>query len=102
MKKIQMKETTKRLKKRTSTQKKKTSRPIKFRRSLFWDVDPKTIHPEKHARYIIERILDFGTDDEVRWMWGAYDRALIREVVKSSRVLHKQTRPLWDLLTARR
>lgn len=35
---------------------------MRFRQSLFWDVDPKTIDPKKHAQYIIERILDFGYD----------------------------------------
>ena len=51
---------------------------IPFRQSLFWDVDPKTIDPEKHAVYIIERMLDFGRDDEVRWMWKYYPRKLLK------------------------
>lgn len=72
----------------------------RFRQSLFWDVDPKTIHPKRHARYIIERILDFGNDREVRWMWHYYDHALIRDITKTSRVIHPQSRSLWTLLTA--
>lgn len=78
--------------------KKKTIKLIRFRPTLFWDVDPKTIDPKKHARYIIERILDFGKDREVRWMWYAYPHRVIRDVVKTSRVLHPQTRALWNLL----
>ena len=74
---------------------------MKFRQELFWDVDPKTINPKKHARYVIERILDFGNDKEVSWMWKAYSHKLIRDVVINSRVLHKQTKALWNLLTAR-
>ena len=74
---------------------------IHFRQSLFWDVDPKTIHPKRHARYIIERILDFGNDKEVKWMWHMYPRSLIRDVVENSRVIHAPTRSLWTLLTAR-
>ncbi len=84
--------------KRTKKLKKKPK--IRFRQSLFWDVDPKTIHPKRHARYIIERILDFGNDDEVRWMWRTYPRSFIRDVVKNSRVLHDPTRSLWSRLTA--
>lgn len=72
---------------------------IRFRQSLFWDVDTKTINPKRHARYIIERILDFGNDDEVRWMWRTYSRSLIADVVKKSRVLQPQSRNLWLLLT---
>lgn len=70
-----------------------------FRPSLFWDVDPKTIDPVRHARYIIERVLDFGNDREVRWLWRAYNHTLIHDVVKKSRVLHPQSRSLWTLLT---
>lgn len=70
------------------------------RPSLFWDVDPKTVDPKKHARYIIERILDFGTDKEARWMWNTYSKSLVRDVVEKSRVLHPPTRALWQALTA--
>lgn len=77
---------------------KKNLQPIKFRQELFWDVDPKAIDPQKHAVYIIERILDFGKDEEVRWMWKNYKHSLIKKVVSSSRVLHAQTRALWTLM----
>lgn len=76
----------------------RSKKRIAFRQSLFWDVDPKTIDPEKHARYIIERILDFGNDREVRWMWHYYPHSLIRDVVHGSRVLQPPTRALWTLL----
>ena len=69
-----------------------------FRQSLFWDVDPKTIDPQKHAVYIIERILDFGNDEEVRWMWKFYDHNLIRRTTDTSRVLHPQSRSFWKLM----
>jgi len=70
------------------------------RPSLFWDVDPSTLDREKHAGYIIERILDFGTDEEVRWMYRRYPHATILEVVEHSRVLRPETRPLWRALLA--
>lgn len=72
---------------------------MEFRSTLFWDVDPSTIDPKKNAVYIIERILDFGNDDEVRWMWHYYDHNMVRNVVLTSRTLHAQTRALWNLLT---
>lgn len=69
---------------------------MKFRQSLFWDVDPSTIDPEKHARYIIERILDFGEETEVSWAAKQYPHSLIRDVVNKSRVLHDKSRALWS------
>ncbi|MEK7452101.1 MAG: hypothetical protein AAB664_02085 [Patescibacteria group bacterium] len=69
-----------------------------FRQSLFWDVDPKSINPKKHAQYIIERILDLGNDREIRWMNRQYSKTMIGKVVKKSRVLHKKSKNLWSLV----
>lgn len=80
---------------------KSAKRPIKFRRSLFWDVDPKTIDPEKNAKYIIERMLEFGNDDEVRWMWSYYSLGLIRDVVDNRRGIRPTVKPLWEALTSK-
>lgn len=74
-------------------------KPMEFRQSLFWDVDPKTIDPEKNAKYIIERIMDFGNDQEARWIYRRYPRSLLHDVTKKSRSLHPQTRVLWEALT---
>lgn len=72
---------------------------FRFRPSLFWDVDPKTIDPKRHARYIIERVLEFGTDEEVRWMWNHYSHEKIRDTIERSRgVLHEKTKALWSLM----
>ncbi len=70
-----------------------------FRQSLFWDTNPEKIDPKTHAKYIIERIMDLGNDDEVRWMWQEYPHTLLAEVADNSRVLHTSTRTLWKLLT---
>ncbi|HBL39598.1 TPA: hypothetical protein DDZ10_02910 [Candidatus Uhrbacteria bacterium] len=76
----------------------KQTKRIPWRASLFWDADPKTIDPQKQAKYVIERVLDFGTDEEVRWLWKTYSRPVIRRVVSTSRVLHPETRTLWSVL----
>ena len=68
-----------------------------FRQSLFWDTDVSRIDTKKNAQYIIERILDFGRDDEVRWMWNFYDKSLLRQVVAKSRCLFPWTKALWTL-----
>lgn len=77
----------------------KKKKLIPFRQSLFWDVDPKTIDPKKHARYIIERMLELGTDSEVRWMWSYYPHELIRDVVEHRRGIRAMVKPLWKTLT---
>ena len=71
---------------------------MRFRQTLFWDVDPKTIDSKKNAEYIIERILDFGTDAEIKWMRRHYNYSLIAKVVRHSRVLHNKSKALWSLI----
>ena len=71
---------------------------MKFRQTLFWDTNPKKIDTKKNAQYIIERILDFGNDREVRWLWHFYDKPLLKRVVTRSRCLRPRTKELWQLL----
>ncbi len=79
--------------------KKKIVKKIRFRPELFWDVDPKTIDSDKHARYIIERILDLGNLKEVAWIAQRYHGKKIREVMALPRAqIHKKSVNLWSLV----
>ena len=69
---------------------------MKLRQSLFWDTDPKKIDLQKNAKYVIEKVMDFGKDEEVRWIWNFYDKSLLQEVVDDSRSLRPETRNLWN------
>lgn len=71
---------------------------MKFRQALFWDVNPKNIDAKKNAQYVIERILDFGNDREVKWMWNFYNKQLLKKVVAKSRCLRPRTKALWTPL----
>ncbi len=74
---------------------------ITFRQSLFWDVDPKTIDPDKHAVYVIERILELGEPKEVGWVFTYYPKDTIRAVLARPRVqVSPQSQALWRLLLA--
>ena len=85
---------------RKSEKKPKKKKIMRFGQSLFWDVNPKRIHPKRHAQYIIERVMDFGNDDEVRWIWNTYHPDTLRKAV-TSRGLHPQTKALWTLLLSK-
>lgn len=71
---------------------------MKFRQALFWDTNPKKIDPKKHARYIIERVADFGHDNEVRSVFRLYKKTFLRKVISKSRCLRPETKNLWELL----
>ena len=72
---------------------------MKFRQSLFWDVDPEKIDIKKHARYIIERVLEFGRPDEVRWLFETYSKEEIKRVMNLPRSqVTDKSKSLWTLL----
>jgi hypothetical protein len=71
---------------------------MKFRQTLFWDTDPKKIDPKKNAQYIIERVADFGNDQEARWLLNFYSKNLLRKVISKSRCLMPETKALWTLI----
>ena len=71
---------------------------MKFRQTLFWDTNPKNIDTKKNAQYIIERVLDFGNDKEVRWLYNFYKKSLLKKVVIKSRSLMPETKSLWTLI----
>jgi len=75
-----------------------SKKTIELRQSLFWDVDPTKIDLEKNARYVIERILDFGDQYELSWMAHYYPESLIKDVVKQSRALLDKSRNFWSLV----
>ena len=69
-----------------------------FLRSLFWEVDFSDVQLKNHKRYVIERILDYGDDESVRWLRRNVVPKDIAEVVKSSRVISPNTAALWALI----
>ncbi|MEI7741194.1 MAG: hypothetical protein WCJ29_01690 [bacterium] len=75
---------------------------MNLRKTLFWDTDVKTISLNRNARYIIERVLEFGNDREVRWLTKEYGRRKIRNAVLASRSLDRKSRALWLLLTEKK
>lgn len=68
---------------------------MKFRQALFWDTNPGNIDTRKNAQYIVERVLDFGNDNEVKWLYHFYSKSLLKKIVAQSRSLMPETKNLW-------
>jgi hypothetical protein len=62
---------------------------------LFWDVDRKAMDPEKHGRFIIERILARGDTDDFRWAKEHYGVDVIKEVLKGAKTLDAKSLSFW-------
>ena len=66
-----------------------------FNPTLFWDADE--IDPEKHAAYVISRILDFGDLEDVVMLRKLYSDKDIERVVRTRRNLSPRTGKFWAI-----
>jgi hypothetical protein len=69
-----------------------------FLRSFFWDVDFERLRVEGHERYIIERVLEYGDDRSIRWLWRTFGPSAVARVVRRSRRISPNTANLWALV----
>ena len=65
-------------------------------RSYFWDKGP--LNPKEDRYIIIERILEFGTEDEIKIISDYYGRESVEDVVMQSRSLSPKTVNYFALL----
>ncbi len=64
---------------------------MKFPKELFWDVDPESIDQDKHARFVIERVLSRGTMSDFLELQRIYSKEWIRGELHFCRSLDTKT-----------
>ncbi len=67
-------------------------------KTLFWDVDTSQLNKDKHASFIIRRVLQFGDKTDWQWLAGIYDREIIRRCVSGNKFLDKKSLNFWQLV----
>jgi len=70
--------------------------PERFR-FLFWDTNPGKIHLKGNARYVIERVLEFGGLGAVEWLQRVYPVQTILDVLTLSRNISEKSRNFWKI-----
>jgi hypothetical protein len=65
--------------------------------SLFWDTNRRQIHLRRHARYVIERVLELGWLDAVSWLQRVYPVQRIIDVLTVSRAITPKSREFWKI-----
>lgn len=73
--------------------------PTKLPPSLyqfFWDVDAKKINPGKSPYYVINRLLDKGNLEAVRWVRRSFPKDLITETIKTKKDFSFKTVTFWS------
>lgn len=59
--------------------------------SLFWDVRTDDLDLERHRNYIIPRVMDYGSLEEVRFVLKHFPEQEIRDALVQAPSLHKLT-----------
>jgi hypothetical protein len=63
--------------------------------SVLWDVDPLDVDEQRHARFLIRRILAEGRPEQVAWMLARYGRPLVLETLRTDRALTRRVSGAW-------
>ncbi|MCF7833862.1 MAG: hypothetical protein K9L98_02675 [Candidatus Pacebacteria bacterium] len=69
---------------------------MELRATLFWDTDISKIDFKKNKKYVIERILDFGNQEEIQWMHKEYSQDDVKDTLINSRVLGSRSKNFWE------
>ena len=65
---------------------------------LFWDVDVKKLDPEKKAYFVINRLLDKGNIEAVRWIKNTFNTKQIRYTLENMRDFSLRSGSFWGLI----
>jgi hypothetical protein len=68
-----------------------------FLKPCFWEADFGRIDPLARKAYVLERVLEYGDDQSIRWLLREFSPDEIGEVVRTSRALSTNTAHLWAL-----
>lgn len=54
---------------------------------LFWDTDPNGVDPERHAAWLVKRVLEYGRWKDWKTLVETYGRARLVEITSEIRSL---------------
>ncbi len=63
---------------------------LQFSENLFWDVDSATLEYERHSKFIIQRVVEYGTLNDWRLICGYYGLPFIITVAQGFRSLERK------------
>ncbi|OGZ45014.1 MAG: hypothetical protein A3J54_03150 [Candidatus Ryanbacteria bacterium RIFCSPHIGHO2_02_FULL_45_13b] len=65
------------------------------KRNLFWDTDVDKIDIQKNARFVIERVLQYGDEGDFHWALDIYGADTLKDILKKNRILDKKSHNFW-------
>ncbi len=68
-----------------------------FLQRYFWDIDPTALDVSQHPTYVMERLLEYGDPEAVRWLLQRFSQEELAAVVQRSRQLSPRSANFWAL-----
>jgi hypothetical protein len=67
-------------------------------KTLFWDINLKSLHYQKNADFIIERVLSFGNEKDYRLLCQIYSQEKIKRAAVKLNYPDKKTVNFWSII----
>ena len=69
-----------------------------FLRKYFWDVEFSKIDKNDHPQFIIERILEYGDEKAVKWLFRHFKKADLKTALAKRRGISSLSANYWSLI----
>ncbi len=63
---------------------------------LFWEYDINDIDLDKHRALVIERLLEKGSFESIKWLFSYYEVSDIRNVLNNHKNISPKTTSFWQ------
>jgi len=67
-----------------------------FLKKYFWDVDFSKLTLPKHSSFIATRLLEYGGEDAIRWLFKNIEHSIIKDTFIKSRGLSNKSLLFWS------
>lgn len=64
-------------------------------RRYFWDVSFEKIDVEKRRVFVLKRVLEYGDEEAVRWMWKHFKKSEVKDVLSHFRGFSRKSANYW-------
>lgn len=70
----------------------------KYLKTYFWDVEFEDIDLDKRRIFILKRILEYGNEQAVHWMWKNFDKSEMINALSNYRGYSKKSANYWAII----
>ena len=67
-------------------------------KKYFWEVDTNKLVLKKYPEYVISRILEYGDETAVRWLFRNFKKSYLKRVLSKRRDISAKTGNYWGLI----